>query len=93
MHFALFAPVAFAAGRKTDRRAARAFGNPLHIGADFHNIAAEFVPENRAVVAVLFINMQIGAAHAAGIDLDDDAVRRADGIRDGFGSDIFCAMQ
>jgi hypothetical protein len=37
--------------------------------------------------------VQVGAADAARLDFDDDAVRRTDGIGDGFGSNIVCAMQ
>jgi len=93
VRLSLLAPEALAARRKADGRAARADGDPLNVFADFHDVAAEFMAENGSFVPVLFIPVKVGAAYAAGVDFNNDAVGSADGIGDRFGSNILRAAQ
>jgi hypothetical protein len=92
MHLSMLAPETFPAWAKTCCRNPYARFNALYLRTYFHNIAAEFMPEDGACLTITFVYMQIGAADAAGLDFDNYTVGFTYRIRHSFCSDIFCSM-
>jgi hypothetical protein len=93
MHLSLLAPETFPAGAETRRRNTHTRCNVLNLRADFSHIAAEFMPEDDAILAVALVDMQVGAAYTAYLYFDNNTMRLANGIRHSLRSDVFCSVQ
>jgi hypothetical protein len=69
MPFALPAPETLAARAETHRSYAHACGNAGNLRSDFNHITTELVTEDGAFLSLSLVNVKVGTAYTACLDL------------------------